>query len=529
MIQDNMIKKIASYLSIALLVWAGGCIKNDLPYPKISQNILSLAADGESRTASIDSTDYTATVYLDEETDIQAVRFTDFTYTPGAECDKDLLDGTWDLSVPITVELSRYQSYRWMISATQDIERYFTIAGQIGETTIDAVGRRIIVSVSEDTDLSGLEITSIKLGPRNITTMTPEYSAGSTINLNSPRRIDVTAWGRTEDWTIYAQRVAQVVSTSSVDAWSMVIWAYGDGPADADNYFEYKEEGATQWTEVQRSDITRKDGAFSCCIKHLKPLTGYVIRSRSGENIGNEVSVTTQATEILPDGSFEQWWQNGKIWCPWDENGERFWDTGNTGAATLGESNVQPSDYVPSGLTGKSAELRTEFKGIGSVGKLAAGSVFTGSYKKTDGTNGILDFGRQWTVRPTKLRGYYRYTSGTIDYSNKEKEYLKGRSDTCSIYIALTDWTQPYEIRTNPSKRQLFDKNASYIIGYGELERGTSMDDYEEFEIDIEYRSTSLQPSYIMVTCASSKYGDFFTGSTSSVLYVDQLSLEYDY
>ena len=55
------------------------------------------------------------------------------------------------------------------------------------------------------------------------------------------------------------------------------------------------------------------------------------------------------------------------------------------------------------------------------------------------------------------------------------------------------------------------------------------MNAYEEFEIEVKYKSTSIQPSYIMVTCASSKYGDYFTGSNSSVLYVDQLSLDYDY
>ncbi len=55
------------------------------------------------------------------------------------------------------------------------------------------------------------------------------------------------------------------------------------------------------------------------------------------------------------------------------------------------------------------------------------------------------------------------------------------------------------------------------------------MDSYEEFEIEVKYKSTSQVPSYIMITCASSKYGDYFTGSTSSVLYIDQLSLSYDY
>ncbi len=514
--------------AVAVLVTAG-CIKNDLPYPKIPQNILTIEAKGELSPAKIDSTDYSVRLFLDEEVDIQAVQFTRFTYSPDATCNKNLLEGTWDLSVPMTVELTLYQSYQWMISAEQNIERYFTVAGQIGETVIDAVGRRIIVNVPEKSDLSNLEVTSIKLGPKNITSYVPDCSVGSHINLNSPMKIDVNAWGRTEDWTIYAQKVESVVSTSAVDAWSMVVWAYGEGPADATNYFEYSEGGSSTWTRVPDADMTSKDGAFSCCIKHLKPLTQYTVRACSGDNKGNEITVTTQASQDLPDGDFEQWWLNGKIWCPWSEGGTQFWDTGNTGAATLGESNVQPSDYVPAGLSGQSAQLKTEFKGVFGIGKLAAGSIYTGTFKKVDGTNGILDFGRPWSLRPTKLRGYYQYTTGDIDYSSKEMEYLKGRPDTCSIYIAMTDWTAPYEIRTNPNNRQLFDKNASYVIGYGQLERGSSMDAYEEFEIKLDYRSTSLTPTYIMITCASSKYGDYFTGSTSSVLYVDQLSLDYDY
>lgn len=520
---------ISDIMLLLILLATGSCIHNDLPYPRLPQNILAISAAGEASPARIDSADFTVKLFLDEETDIQAVRFTEFKYSPDATCNKDLLEGTWDLSVPMTVELKLYQSYQWMISAEQNIERYFTVAGQIGETVIDAVGRRIIVSMPEKADLSKVEVTSIKLGPKNITTLTPAIPEGSYIDLNSPYRVDVSAWGRTEDWTIYAQRTEQAVTTTAVDPWSMVVWAYGEGSADADNYFEYQETGSSIWTRVPKADTTHKDGAFSCCIRHLKPLTSYTVRACSDSNKGNEISVTTQATETLPDGDFENWWKNGKIWCPWTEGGSQFWDTGNTGAATLGESNVQPSDYVPAGTSGQSAQLKTEFKGIAGIGKLAAGSIYTGSFKKVDGTNGILDFGRPWKLRPTKLRGYYQYTTGDINYASSELAELKGRPDTCSIYIAMTDWTAPYEIRTNPKNRQLFDKNASYVIGYGQLERGTSMDAYEEFEIELKYRSTSVMPTYIMITCASSKYGDYFTGSTSSLLYVDQLSLDYDY
>lgn len=527
-LKPTYLQVITMMLSVVVLL-GGGCIENDIPYPKLQQNILAIAAAGESGPARIDSTSLTVTLQLEETTDIQKVRFTDFRISPDAECSENLLEGVWNLSIPMTVKLTRYQTYQWMISAEQNIERYFTVAGQIGETTIDAVGHRIIVYMPETANLSQVEITSIKLGPKGITSLYPDCRAGDHLNLTVPRKIEVTAWDRTEDWTVYVQRTAQVVSTSRVDAWSMVVWAYGDGPADVKNSFEYKEKDASDWIAVPMADTQQTQGAFSCCIKHLKPLTTYTVRTRSGSDTGNEVTVTTQATEVLPDGSFEQWWLNGKIWCPWDEFGERFWDTGNTGAATLGESNVKPSDFVPAGLTGKSAELKTEFKGIAGIGKLAAGSIYTGAYKKTDGTNGILDFGRPWTTRPTKLRGYYFYTNGDINYSNKEKEYLKGRPDTCSLYIALTDWTAPYEIRTNPNNRNLFDKNADYVIGYGELERGSSMTGYEEFEIEVKYRNTSIQPSYIMITCAGSKYGDYFTGSTQSVLYVDEFSLDYDY
>ena len=365
--KKHMKAQIPSFLILLTAVAAGSCIHNDLPYPKLPQNILAISASGESAPARIDSTDYTVKLFLDEETDIQAVTFTQFRYSPDATCNKNLLEGTWDLSVPMTVELSLYQNYQWMISAEQNIERYFTVAGQIGETVIDAVVRRIIVNVPETADLSRVEVTSIKLGPKNISTLTPATPEGGYIDLNSPYRLDVSAWGRTEDWTIYAQRTEQVVSTTAVDPWSMVVWAYGQGPADATNYFEYREQGASDWIRVPDADITAKDGAFSCCIKHLKPLTSYTVRSRSGDNIGNEISVTTQATQTLPDGDFENWWKNGRIWCPWAENGERFWDTGNTGAATLGESNVQPSDYVPAGLTGQSAQLKTEFKGIAGI------------------------------------------------------------------------------------------------------------------------------------------------------------------
>ena len=187
-----------------------------------------------------------------------------------------------------------------------------------------------------------------------------------------------------------------------------------------------------------------------------------------------------------------------------------------------------PTDHTVTG-TGQAAELNTKFVGIFGLGKLGAGSIYTGSFKKVDGTNGILDFGRPWTLHPTKLRGYYQYKTAIIDYTNAEMEYLKGRPDSCHIYVALTDWTAPYEIRTNPNNRQLFNKDADYVLAYGELIFGGTMDNYEYFEIELKYKDSAVKPSYLQITCAASKYGDYFTGGAGAVLYVDEFSFDYDY
>lgn len=521
-------KKINILILLTLVSLLVSCIKNDIPYPKIQQNILALAVQNEVSSATIDPETMTAEVHLPETEDIKKVKFTEFKYTEGAEVSRDLLFGTYDLSTPIKVVLSRYQSYEWIISATQEIERYFSIAGQVGETVIDAVGHRIIVYVPDNLDKKELEITALKLGPEGKTTISPNLKLGK-YDFSKPVHVTVSYFEEKEDWTIYVDTTTAIVTTTQADAWSKVIWVYGNAPEGADNGFQYRAASASEWIDVPKESVIVNGGAFKVCIPHLYPLTEYVVRAISGENLGNEISVTTDAVVSLPDASFNDWWQDDKIWNPWKEGSTQFWDTGNKGAATLGQSNVVPSDYVPNGITGKSAKLETKFVGIAGIGKLAAGSIYSGVFKKVDGTNGILGFGREWTTRPTKLKGYFQYTTAPVNYASTEFKHLIDKPDTCHIYIALTDWDEPYEIRTNPKNRQIFDRNSPAIIAYGELLCGESTDGFEEFEIELNYRATNRKPKYILVTSAASKYGDFFTGGAGAVLYVDEFKLEYDY
>lgn len=525
--KDIKLSLISSIVMLELLTVAlTGCIKNDLPYPRIPQNITEVVVEGQSQPATIDAVLNEVTVYLEETVNIREVKFEKYTYTEGAVSSPNLMEGSYNLSTPIMVTLHKYYDFDWTIRAVQSIERYFTIEGQIGESVVDPIGHRVIVTMPEGTDLKNLTLQQVKLGPAGITTLTPNLEPGK-IDLQYPLKVAVSCFGITEYWTIYIELSELIVNTSRVDAWSEVVWAYGDGPSDVQNGFQYKESGSTEWIDVPQSRVTQVQGAFSCSIPHLKPLTEYTVRTVSGNNYGNEVKVTTQATADIPDGDFENWCKVGKTIFPYAEGGDQFWDTGNTGSATLGQNLTVSSTHTPTG-TGLSAECTTKFVGLGALGKLGAGSIFTGKFKKVDGTNGILDFGRPWNLRPTKLRGYFQYQTKPIDYVSTEFSDLKNRPDTCIIYVALTDWTAPYEIRTNPRNRNLFDKDADYIIGYGQMQYSGTMDNFQEFEIDIKYRDTSKVPYYLQITCSTSKYGDYFTGGNGSVLWVDNFSFGWD-
>lgn len=517
-------------VSISLIMTFQGCIKNDIPFPKIPQLILDIKAEGESKAAYIDSISFEVNIYLDEKTDIENVRFSEYQISPEATSNPDLREGSYNLSYPLFVTLSRFQDYTWEIKAHQDIVRYFDVVGQVGESVIDPIAMRVIVQMPEGTDLSKLTLERVKLGPEGITTMDPELKPGS-IDLSYPLRVNVTAHDRTQIWTIYAEFTEAIVTTTHVDPWSKIIWAYGAGPADVQNGFEFKKTSDSKWIPVPGEYITQNQGSFSCYIPHLEPLTEYAVRSVSGSNKGNEIIVRTQATADIPDGSFDQWslgGDKGNMWCPWNKDGVRFWDTGNGGSITLGQNLTTPTDHTATGQ-GQAARCETRFVALFGIGKLGSGSIFTGTYIRTDGTNGVLGFGRPWNLRPTKLKGFYQYTSAEINYASEEFKSMKGQQDICHIYVAITDWTAPFEIRTNPKNRQLFDKDSPSVIGYGELEFSGKMDAYQPFEIEIIYRDTSRIPSYLQITCSASKYGDYFTGGAGSLLYVDEFSFDYDY
>lgn len=524
----NSIISVASVL--ALCCGTSSCIENDIPYARIEAGFISITAEGETSAAIIDNSNRVVTLTLGENVALESVDIVSYELTDGATISEDITKGI-DLTDNYKVTVSLYQDYEWIIKASQTIERYFRIAGQVGTSTIDYAGKRVVVYMPEDTDIAAVTVGDVKLGPAGVTTMTPDLN-NSIVDFSKPVEVSVAYNGKTEVWTVYVEVTETLVSLDRVDAWTNVMWLYGSAQEGYENGFEYRLQGNEEWIKIDQGAITHEGGAFSTCVPHLSENTTYEVRAYSGVNYSPVTTVMTEGVINLPNMGFDIWWyENDKIWNPWAEDGTSFWDTGNDGAASfasigVGGSNSTPDTDTWDGGEGYSAKLASKW----IVVRLAGGNIFAGSYVRTDGTNGVLSFGREFTGRPTRLSGHWKYISTTIDRIGEDAfAYLKGRPDTAIVYSALINKPEPVEIRTNPSNRQLFDRNADYVIAYGEVQTGETIGEWTNFDIEYKYNRTDLVPNYIVIVSTSSKYADYFTGGDGSTLWLDDLSLGWDY
>lgn len=305
---------------------------------------------------------------------------------------------------------------------------------------------------------------------------------------------------------------------------------------------EYSKANEDNWTFVAaqlpasmaRKVTTRAENDCVITINGLEEGTTYKYRACCGDfRSENVFTFTTEAKFIIPNASMEEWSDlssNSKVRLPSGDGNVSFWDSGNHGSATMSKTLTQGSDKMfHSGS--RSAELVSQFVGIGPIGKFAAGNLFAGSYDKTDGTDGELTFGREYNgSHPAALSLWANYRPGKADSKGANNSYIKqGELDEGQIYVALS--TKPISIKTK--SKQLFDPKAAEILAYGEVTwTGNFGPDgtLEQLTIPLEYydRAKTSEAKYIIIVCSASKYGDFFSGGEKSTMYVDDFELIYE-
>ncbi len=93
-------KSLFRYITVLMAsVVTFGCIENDIPLPDVELSITSVKGVGFTQK-SISVTDFTATITLDEQTDIQNVEITEVKYTDGATLSNPVV-GTFDMRMPL--------------------------------------------------------------------------------------------------------------------------------------------------------------------------------------------------------------------------------------------------------------------------------------------------------------------------------------------------------------------------------------------------------------------------------------------
>lgn len=115
--------------------------------------------------------------------------------------------------------------------------------------------------------MSDLKVTRLKLGPADITTMTPPIDRLT--SFESVRYVYVTYHGFEEKWSLYVEVTDTKIRFTQVDAWSGVIWAYAEGNSADELGFRYRKTGDEAWTEVDKKQINISGGAFDTCITDL--------------------------------------------------------------------------------------------------------------------------------------------------------------------------------------------------------------------------------------------------------------------
>ena len=528
---------------IAAMLALSSCIENDIPYPVVELDITNIEIEGAIAEPQIDRANRKVTVTLAENIDIRAVKITKFECSEGAKLSRPMV-GSFDMRYPQYVTLSLYQDYEWVITAEQTIDRRFNVIGQIGATEWDVARNMAKVYRRADYGLDTVTVTQLRFGPK------PEYDfpEASTLrdfsNAEHTQTAIVDSYGRREIWRLIVEPKEVQIDITRAVAGANVIWLKGVGIDGAQTGFRYREAGTEQWNEAEKGWFTSQGSTIEAALRHLKAQTAYEVLgyaiTDNGEQLSNITTVTTTQTMALPNADLEQWSYSDGVHYPYANAESAWWGTGNPASKVAGINLTTPhTENLAPGKSGTCAQLWSQKANVMGIGKFAAGNLFAGSFDRIVGTNGLVAFGRPFTLRPTALKGWLKYNCGKIDcYPNGTSSKIPGlgNPDRGSIYIALGDWdynkyggnpTSPVLVDTR-NEATFFNSSNEGIIAYGEIIYNESCDWYE-FEIPLEYRDFDRTPTHIIIVASGSSYGDYFVGSTESIMWIDDLELVYDY
>lgn len=468
---------------------------------------------------------------------------------------KDVDGQSYDLEQPMYLELSTQADYSIQVSTSSALtslifrnERFEEWGGSANLLDILTLNeqdmetwKNVGISVSDKKQTSNGDVWTVCFAEDLIAKMTAEEGSVET----TIEAVDAEGKSRVTVWNIVASNATVKTSeTKPYEVWTSKATLRGTVTTALESVpkFRYRAKNTADWTTVEATLVEK---AFSKEITGLTPGTTYEYQAMDGEKASSVTCEFTTEAAFQPDNASFEYTQTLKVSTLlgskdclffYKEGTEMWWDTGNTGSVTGGKNiTTQDSSIKNSG------DYSVKLASTSIMNTFAAGNLFAGKFLGTEGLSyGILGWGRPCTSRPKALKVWVRYTPGTVDYGGHIPE---GESDNGIIYVAVGDWQSsdsqygaewPVVVRTKgPS---LFDPKDAGTIGYGEhiftenygTDTETSM---KEITVPLDYEGYggyNRKPKSIIIVAAASQYGDYYEGSSSSVMWLDDMELIYE-
>ena len=367
------------------------------------------------------------------------------------------------------------------------------------------------------------------------------------------------------DDTIIFEPVSTGLAASSIyEIWAAHATLHAD--VDATEYanstvqFAYSSDGSA-WITVD--GVNDSEGTWKADISGLTPSTTYTYKLLIDDvQVGEEKTFTTEAAPKLPNGSFEyvskvsgeSYYKFYDPSCGVADASYMFWGSGN-GEGSEGVNGSASMGIVITTIdTGdkKDGNQSVLCKNSSIINMLTAGNLFTGQFAGLVGTSGgKVNFGRPWTSRPTALRIWCKYQTGKINIlKNESLGVTKNDYDRAQVKVAIGTWdykkyggtkNSPVHINTTDASTfvdfftdpntiangDLIIYNDGYMLNHGAKVTETTSE-WVEYIIPLDYRQLSAYPTHIVISCATSQFGDYFTGYDGGKLWIDGAELIYE-
>ena len=181
--------------------------------------------------------------------------------------------------------------------------------------------------------------------------------------------------------------------------------------------------------------------------------------------------------------------------------------------------------------------------------KMAPGNLFSGKfYKGSYDMNGTVYFGQpyKWTKRPTGVKVKYDALTGTVDNNyHKTDKIAIGDTDYARIFVAIVNWDKTRDVTSGiSSPTGCWDPETttdpsgdSYgggqIVAYASLwiSQTELKGSFNEVTLPFNWYDENTNPANanygLVISCATSAYGDYLAGYKSAEMYVGDFEWVY--